>query len=176
GGAHSFYLCQSKILGAVRFLGDGSFVIAPGFQKGVHLFNAKGECVRSWTSEELGLDSDCSGVTDEEEEKLRMDTAFWLGWLNGHRVVDDILPLPQGPGLLVRAAGEDGQLHWTLKVLTPAGVKTYTVPLASQLREDRLHGDVRDGKIVLLLSASATAYKRDPENRPGEIVVAEMPR
>jgi hypothetical protein len=174
--APTFYLCRGNILGAVRFLGDGSFVVAPGFQKGVHLFSAKGERVRSWTSEELGLDSDCSGFTKEEEEKLRIDTAYWLGWLNGHRVVDDILPLPQGPGLLVRAAGEDGLVRWTLKVLAPAGVETYTVPLASHRREDRLHGDVRGGRIVLLLSAAATAYSRDPENRPGEIVVAEMPR
>ncbi len=176
GGAPSLYLCQSKILGAVRFLDDGSFVVAPGFQKGVHLFNAKGERVRSWSSEQLGLDSDCSGFTGEEERKVRTDTAYWLGWLNGHRVVDDVLPLPQGPGLLVRAAGEDGQVRWTLKVLAPEGVETYTVPLASRRREDRLHGDVRGGRIVLLLSATATAYNRDPENRPGEIVVAEMPR
>jgi hypothetical protein len=176
GGAPNFFQCRTVTLGAVRFLGDGSFVIVPGFQKGVHLFNVQGERVRSWTSEELGLDSDCSGVTDEEEQKLRIDTAFWLGWLNGHRVADDVLPLPQGPGLLVRAAGKDGQVHWTLKVLTLQGVETYAVPLVGRRRADRLHGDVRDGRIVFLLSAAGTAYDRAPENRPAEIVVAEMPR
>ena len=175
GGTLTFYQCQVASIGAVRFLADGSFVVVPGFQKGVYLFNAQGDRVRAWTSEQVGLDTDCTGVTDEENRKLRLDPAYHLGWLNAHRILDDVLPLPQGPGLLVRSV-ENGLPSWTLKILTPTRVETYTVPVAGRRPGDRLRGDVRGGKIALLLSASAIGITRDPADLPGEILLAEMPR
>jgi hypothetical protein len=41
---------------------------------------------------------------------------------------------------------------------------------------DRLHGDVRGGRIALLLSASAMSVSRVPASLPAEILLAEMPR
>lgn len=40
---------------------------------------------------------------------------------------------------------------------------------------DRLRGDVRNGKIVLLLSASGFPWSREADNYPAEVVVAEIP-
>jgi hypothetical protein len=174
-GAPNFFKCRSHETGAVRFLGDGSFVIVPGFQKGVHLFAANGERVRSWTSEQLGLDTDCSTLTAEEETQLLRDPGAWQRWLNSHHVVDDILPLPQGPGLLVRSLGRDGQPHWELKVLSRERVTTYSVPVVGRRPLDRLHGDVRDGRIVLLLSASGFSVSPDSADYTGEILLAAVP-
>lgn len=174
-GAKSFYRCEVNELGGVRFLADGSFVIVPGFQKGAHLFAPDGEQRRSWTSEQLGLDSDCSGMSEEEGNQLRIDPAAWQRWLNAHHVVDDILPLPQGPGLLVRSVGEDGRARWELKVLTGNRVRTYAVPVLGRRPGDRLHGDVRGSRIVLLRSASAYILGSDPADHQGEILLAEVP-
>ncbi|MBW8878275.1 MAG: hypothetical protein JF614_25205 [Acidobacteria bacterium] len=174
-GAPHLSRCIFGDLGAVRFLGDGSFVIVPGFQKGVYLFAANGQRIRSWTSEEVGLNTDCSGLSDEEEAKLRMDPATWQRWLSAHHVLDDILPLSEGPGLLVRSVGRDGLARWELKVLAAGRVKTYTVPVVGTRPFDRLHGDVRNGRIVLLLSGSGFPVSMGKADNQGEILLTELP-
>jgi hypothetical protein len=176
-GAPSFFNCRARSLGAVRFLGDSSFVIAPGFQDGILLFGANGQRLRSWTNEQVGLDThkDCSRMSREEETKWRAVDSYWQQWLNRHHVLDDVLPLPQGPGLLVRSWEGDNQAHWTLKVLGPGGIQTYAVPVTGRRPFDRLHGDVRNGRIVLLLSASGLAHSRAQSDLPAEISLMELP-
>jgi hypothetical protein len=175
-GAPNYLHCYAEDIGAVRFLADGSFVIVPGFQDGVNLYDPSGKLVRSWTNAQVGLDTHltCALMTDEEKVKLGGE-AYWGHWLNSHHLVDDILPLPQGPGLLVRSWGPDDQAHWTLKVLLPEGIETYQVPIVGRRPPDRLRGDVRNGKVVLLLSASGFPWSREPDNYPAEVFVAEIP-
>jgi hypothetical protein len=76
---------------------------------------------------------------------------------------------------VVRYWGEDGQVHWLVKVLSGSRVETYRVPITGRRPTDRLRGDVRAGKIAFLLSASGfngPAQHSDPQ---GEVVLAEMP-
>ncbi len=167
------YNCSSLALGAVRFLADGSFLVVPGFQPGAHLFSPAGRPVRAWSDEELTITTDCSGLTKDFRQRLRLLPDVQTAWLNQRRVLDDILPLPEGPGLLVRYQGKDGLIHWDLKVLRTGGVDTYPVPLAGRRPFDRLQGDVRGGKIVLLL-ASFVSPTFAPEHQAAEIVVAEL--
>jgi hypothetical protein len=167
--------CMHIEKGAARFLADGTFAVVPGFQKGAYLFDAKGKQIHRWTSEQLGLDTDCSKVTPEEEQKLDVDAAEIVHWFNSHHIVDDILALPEGPGLLIRSADAAGRVHWELKVLTPSRIVTYAVPLVSDRPSDRLHGDVRDGRIALLLAAGTQYFSTDKEKLAGEIVLAELP-
>jgi hypothetical protein len=177
-GAPNLEICGSaSMLGAVRFLAGGSFIVAPGFQDGIHVFNAGGQRVHTWTNAEVGIDSHtgCSEMFEAEEKKLRMDDAFLERWGKRHRVLDDILPLPQGPGLLVRSWGADGLAHWTLKVLQPEGIKTYAVPAVGRRPFDRLHGDVRNGRIILLLSSSGHPA-RTAADLPAEILLMELPK
>jgi hypothetical protein len=174
-GVPHFAPCRARGLGVARFLDDGSFLVVPGFEKGVLLFNADGRQVRSWKSEEIGLDSDCSGLGEQEKKELWKKPEAWQRWFNRHRTVDDVLSLPQGPGLLVRSWEKDGPVRWQLKVLTPARVETYSIPIEGRRPTDRLRGDVRNGRIALLLSASGftgSAYESDPK---GEVVLAEVP-
>jgi hypothetical protein len=76
---------------------------------------------------------------------------------------------------VVRSWGQDGQVHWLLKVLSGSRVETYSVPITGRRPTDRLRGDVRAGTIAFLLSASGfngPAERSDPQ---GEVVLAEMP-
>jgi hypothetical protein len=176
-GAPNFLYCRSHPIGAVRFLADGSLVIAPGFQNGIHLFDAAGHKIRSWDNEQVGIDTqaDCPKIKNGEEEQKRfVSPSGWQDWLNGHHVVDEILPLPQGPGLLVRSWGEDHQAHWTLKILRPDGIRTYAVPIVGSRPADRLHGDVRNGRIVLLLS-SGMPWSLEPSDLSAELLFMQIP-
>jgi hypothetical protein len=174
-GAPNYFNCGTRLMGAVRFLAGGSFIIAPGFQDGIHLYDAAGREVRTWTNEQVGIDTqaDCRNMSYGEQERFRSE-AGWGPWLNRHHVLDAILPLPQEPGLLVRSWGSDGQAHWTLKVLQAEGIRTYAVPVVSRRPSDRLRGDVRDGRIVLLL-ASGFPRSQDPANFPSEMLVMGLP-
>jgi hypothetical protein len=175
-GAPSYSNCRARPMGAVRFLAEGSFVVAPSFQDGILLFNAEGRRIRSWTNEQVGLDThaDCLKMSRQDEEQFRLNPAFMQRWFNSHKVLDDVLPLPQGPGLLIRSLGTDGQAHWTLEVLKAGGLKSYTVPVSGRRPADRLHGDVRNGKIVLLLG-SGLPWSRDPAEMPAEVFLLESP-
>ena len=175
-GAPNYYACRHHGLGAARFLPDGSFVIAPGFESGVRLFNAEGRQVRSWTGREIGVDTDCSGMSEQDEKDFRLKHEVWHRWLNRHRSVDDILPLPEGPSLLVRSLGEDGRVHWELKVLSGERVTTYVVPIEGARPTDQLHGDVRGDRIALLLSASAFSGKPVDSDPQGEVILLRVPQ
>jgi hypothetical protein len=177
-GAPNLYNCGTYPIGAVRFLADGSFVVAPGFQDGIHLFNAESREIRSWTNAQVGVDTHtlCSQMTEAEEVEFRKEGDFFQRWFNSHHGIDDILPLPQGPGLLVRSWGTDGQAHWMLKVLQPGSIATYAVPVTGSRPFDRLHGDVRNGRIVLLLSNSGYPYPKSPADLPAEVFLMELPK
>ncbi len=176
-GSPNLYNCGTYEVGAVRFLTDGRFVIVPGFQDGVHLFDASGHPLRSWTNEQVGIDSHvgCATMSAAEEKRFRLDDAYLLQWIESHHLIDDILPLAQGPGLLIRSWGPDQRAHWALKALEPGGIKTYTVPVVGRRPYDRLHGDVRNGKIVLLLSNSGDPYSKAPADLTGEVLEMELP-
>jgi hypothetical protein len=164
------FRCAGHGLGAVRFLGDGSFLVVPGYQPGATLFTAAGQRARFWTNEQIGATTDCTAELAELElvpEKI-------VSWFGRQRVVEEILPLPQGLGLVVRFRGADGRTHWDLTVLRQkGGVETYPIPLADDRELGRLKGDVRDGKIVFLL------YEMLPRAgapaRPDELFIAVLP-
>jgi hypothetical protein len=176
-GAPHMANCASYPMNGIRFLPDGSFVVAPGFQDGIHLFNAAGKRVRSWSHEQVGIDSHlgCDTMTKAEEEKFRGDDATIAEYVKSRRLLDDVLPLPEGPGLLVRTWGKDGKPHWTLEVLRPDGIRTYTVPAVGHRVHDRLRGDVRNGRIVLLLSKSGDLLTYGPADLPAEILLMQLP-
>jgi hypothetical protein len=170
----SLLRCYPLDTGSVRFLADGSLLAVPGFQPGAYLFGADGHRLKAWTNQELGIDSGCEGVTQEQNKSFFDSPEARRAWYDRHRIVDDILPLPQGPGLLVRWAGRDGNPRWILKVLQPQGITLYRVPFSGRTPYERLHGDVRQGKIVLLRTLDSLTASAKPETG-GEILVAELP-
>jgi hypothetical protein len=171
--APGFINCHTQQIGAVRFLGDGSVLVVPGFEPGVLLFNADGRLLRTWDSKSLGIDTpDCAGLTTEQSGQFSASYVARYEFLNRYRTVEEILPLPQGPALLVRSVAE-GKVRWELKLLAGARVLTYQVPITGDLPYDRLHGDVRGDRIVLL---RAWYGRRHHEAfHAGRLYLAELP-
>ncbi len=167
--------CAELQLGAARFLPDGSFLVVPGFQPGIHLYSPNAELLHTWQNDAVGLDApDCAGMSPKDEERYRLSFLARFEFINQHRVLDDILPLPQGPGLLIRYLA-DGKVHWVLKVLQPDGTTlTYSLPFTGTVSSDRLRGDVRGDRIVLLRVGYGA--KKGAANPSGHLYVAQLPQ
>lgn len=170
-----FTRCSSFGLGAVRFLTGGTFLAVPGFVPGAHLYSPSGRLLRSWSDEEIGIDTAaaCEALDVESSRARKFDEDLFRTWRDDLRIVDDVLALPGGPGLLVRSVGEDGLPRWQLRVLAAAEVETYSVPVVGERPDDSLHGDVRGDRILLLRYAGRPADNREP--LAGELLVARLP-
>ncbi|MDP9122145.1 MAG: hypothetical protein M3O15_12405 [Acidobacteriota bacterium] len=173
-GAPTFSACGSFEMGAIRFLPGGSFIVVPGIQPGAHLYDAQAKLIRVWDTVSLGLDSDCAGLVGKEAARLAVDFDARVAWLNRRRTLDEILPLPQGPGLVVRTV-VDGRPRWQLKVLTGSGgVTTYAIPIAPESARSHLRGDTHGGKIAFLLTSWPAAMYHF-NHPPPRLVIALVP-
>jgi hypothetical protein len=170
-GATGMLNCGALGLAAVRFLTDGEVVMIPGVQPGVEWFDGGGKPVRGWDTATLGIDTDCSSLTPQLVAKLAANYPLRLDWINLRRTVDSILPLPQGAGVLVRTASKSAT-HWELKILHRDGTWTTSqVPLQGESPFAHLRGDVRAGRLVLLL------YEDRVSSRPkaqGRLITAQL--
>jgi hypothetical protein len=162
--------CGILELGKVRFLQDGSMIVAPGVEPGVFHYGIDGKLLESWQADRLGFDAGC-GLSDDEMNRYSASVKARYPWLNQRRVLDEILPLPEGPGFVVRTRTA-GKTSWQLKLIRgPRDVKTVAIPLSSPSEFAHLRGDVRDGRLVLLL---ADRGEKPPAGYP-RLVVAELP-
>jgi hypothetical protein len=172
-GAKVMDACAGFEIGGVRFLRDGTFVVVPGAQPGLHWFDAQGKLVRVVDTAPLGLDADCAALKWEQVLKLSASFPMQADWVNRRRTLDEILPLPEGPGLVVRSV-QEGHVRWELKVLRPkGGLSSYLIPATPQSDLSHVRGDVRGERIVLLLFA----FKRNGlETETPRLLMAAAPR
>jgi hypothetical protein len=172
-GARNLGACSNFHMGGVRFLADGSFLVVPGVQPGILHYNPEGKLIHTWDSAQVGLDTDCASLSEEQVRRYAVDPIQQAAWVNQRRTLDEILPLPQGPGLVVRSVAQ-GQTRWDLKVLTQrSGILTYQIPARAQSERSHLKGDVRGTKIVLVMSA----YKKDNmSTEVPRLLMVEMPK
>jgi hypothetical protein len=169
----SLFYCMSLGMGAVRFLVDGSYLVVPGFQDGVFLYSAGGALLHRWDNAAVGLDApDCASMDLAQAQLFAGSYPARFEFLNRYRVLDEILPLAEGPGLLIRSVA-DGAVHWTLNVLHGDQVTSYPVPITGSVPFDRLRGDVRGNRIVFLRTWHG--FGANPTFRPGRLYVAEIP-
>lgn len=169
-GAKPMADCISLALGGVRFLADGSFVVVPGAEPGVFWYSAEGQLVRTWESRALGLEDECEPVLGATR-KLAISPEARSRWLNERRFVDEILPLEEGPGLLIRQV-EDGITRWSLTVLDKAGGvdRRGWLPVQSTGRWAHLQGDVLGNRVVFLVAE----YGRDEPWATPRLIFGEL--
>jgi hypothetical protein len=152
-GSDTVARCIAHQLGAVRFLGGGSFVVVPGVEPGVFWYAADGRLARAWQTDDLAIDAGCPFDERQSAEMAARPEPRWAWW-NQHELVDDVVPLPNGPGLLVRR--HVGRVtSWDLVVLQRDGRPAHAaVPVSSPSGLTYARGDVRGDRVVILLHES----------------------
>lgn len=169
-GARPMDACGSFNLGKARFLQDGSFLILPGVEPGLYQYSDAGKLMRTWQTEELGVDAEC-GLSDKEMHHLSEDLTARAEWVNQRRTVDEILPLPEGPGLILRRTS-DTATTWQLKVQgIDREVKVVDLPFSGPSPHWHLRADLRGQRIVFLL----LEYVAEPGS-PSRLVVTSLPQ
>ncbi len=173
-GALAMNRCFIIPLGAVRFLANGMLAVVPGVQPGVHLYDPQGKLVRTWDTASLGIDADCASLSEEQYLRFAARAADRHAWVNQRQTVDALLPLEQGPGLVVRRVG-GGRTRWVLELLRDDGtVATYGIPIEGGSELFHLKGDVRSGRIVLLLYEETLRGSGKERSAP-RLFVAQLP-
>lgn len=167
-GAAPMAACWFHELGSLRFLDDGSLVVVPGVEPGVFWYRPSGELLRAWDSGSLGMaEEPCTRANPG----MAADPELRVPWLNARRVVDDVLPHPEGAALVLREH-QDGVTTWDLVVLRRDGsTVVHDLPLRSTSGWGRVRGDARQRRLALLLSEHG---KERPAGRP-RLVVVELP-
>ncbi len=149
-GGKDMARCSIFETGAIRFMTDGSLVVVPGVEPGIYRYSPSGKLMQTWDTEPLGIVDNCS-IDDDELHLLARDFARRNEWFASRILLDDILPLPSGPGLLLRRV-ENGVTKWDLVVLRYGKGKPERIPVPLMMPTPRAHvrGDVRGNRIVLL--------------------------
>lgn len=134
----------------VRFLSDGSFLFVPGVMAGVYWYDRDEHLLRAWNSEALGLD-----VVERSDpaaaRRAASNRGAMLALRNGLRLVDEILPLPEGPAVVVRQARKDDVL-WTMHLLRRDGsVTSMALPMHTSSPNWILSGDAQGRRVILIL-------------------------
>jgi hypothetical protein len=166
-------LRQDAALGSIRILPQGGVLVAPNFLPGVLSFSDSGSFRQRWSDEDLwGGEVRAKGEGPEEkgwqegnfgEEELRR-------FLASRRTIDAILPLPEGPAIVVRESKDD-EARYRLGVLGPK-VRWYDIPVGNLSAMARLRGDTdKNGRIVLV----GVERGRTAPVSQSEILVLELP-
>lgn len=149
--------CAGFPVATVRFLNDGSFLIVPGAEPGIYLYDAQGRLQRNFDSEGLNLLSQCRMSRDEQALASSQPEARQR-WINRHRIVDDVVELPSGPALLIRSREAD-VTRWEL---TPLGKgEARRLPVTSPSPWAHLSADARNGGWLAILIADAAPNRDD---------------
>ena len=165
--------------GGARFLRDGSLLVIPGVEDGVFLFDAQGKLQRTWEADQVGLDVGCGPAADpQNHSRFARDWRLrHVGFLNQRRILDEILDLPQGPGLVVRTVAA-GTTRWQLRTLPLHGgpATVYDLPVTSPSPFSHLRGDVADTPPhpIALLLLEYRDLTQVPAVTP-KVIVTEVP-
>jgi len=150
-GVADFLGCSVLEISAVRFLGDGSFIVSPGFEDSVYRYSSEGLLQQVWPSTTLGVDEGC-GLDQAGMTELATDPRKRSEVVNTLVVVDEIFPFGDSAVLLVREFDGE-QVVWSLRYLLAGGESIRApFPLTSKSPYSRIRGDLRGKQLVLLKS------------------------
>lgn len=170
-GAQSMQDCALVDLSQVRFLADGGFLVVPGVDPGIFLYDERSLLTRAWDTARLGIDTGCP-PHPEQQPSLGADPAARTRFLSSRRVVDEILDLPDGPALLVRRADGDG-IAWDLVQLDAESerVDTRPFPIRGYGSGDRIKADVLRDRLAVLIAGEIGSGSEE-----ARVVVLELVR
>ncbi len=116
-GARDTDACGT-MLGKVRFL-TGGFVVVPGGEPGIFVYDSSGKLTRTWQAETVGFDAGCP-ITEQEMYLYSADVHARYRWLNQRRVVDELLSFAGGIGFVIRSRSQ-GLTRWEAQSVVGGG-------------------------------------------------------
>ena len=136
--------------GAARFFSDGSYVIVPGVEPGAFLYDSAGRLLYTWQTDGLGFLDRC----DLKEDDVLLYSAnpeARAQWLARRVLIDDVLPFPEGPALILREV-KSGVTGWSILLLRRgAPAARIALPLTSPSDVAHLKADLRGNRIAFLI-------------------------
>jgi hypothetical protein len=173
-GVPTMNRCLGTQLAATRFLADGSLLVLPGVQPGLSLYDRQGKLLRTWDTAAMGIDADCPGLSEAAGARLARNGRERQLWLNQRRGVDAVVPLPEGPGLVVRRV-EKNRTLWDLKLIRRGGPPaSVAVPIEGPTEFYVLAGDARAGTIVFLLREKVFRGGARTQPAPPHLIIASL--
>lgn len=169
--AHILGDCGFNGVSAARYLRDGSFILIPGVEPGIFHYDSGGKLLYTWQSERFGFLDRCD-LSQQERELYARDPEARYQWLNHHRIVNDILPLPEGPALLLREVHGDSTT-WSLLILrrnrSPSKVALpFTAPSDVAIAK----ADIRGNRIAFLIRTYGE-WRHGWTPQPTRLIIAE---
>jgi hypothetical protein len=163
--------CRVMHMGAVRFLPDGSVVVVPGVEPGAYLFDSAGRLKRTWPTH--GLFTDECKLGPAEVDVYHRNLKARDVWLNAHSIVDDLLPLDTGAGVLVRTVS-GGVTRWAMVVLGVDGsISSSQLPITSPSTRTHIRVDRRGDALAFLLTENFD-FRNERPSAPSRIVLATL--
>lgn len=157
--------------GAARFFDDGTFVIVPGVEPGVFLYDSKGKLQYTWDTAGLGIVDECD-MPQEQRLLLMRDPEARYHWLSRRKIVDDVLPFRDGPALLVREV-RGGVTHWRMVLLRRNAVPfQLDLPFSASSDVASLKADVRGNEIAFLIRTYGQ-WRKNYKATPARLILAE---
>ena len=144
----------------------------PGTEPGVYLVKRDGTLLRTWQSSELGIDADCQ-VSEEEHRAIRFGDLPRWAWRNRHRVVNAILPLPEGPAFIVRYRQREAT-YWDLVRTGDREITRCRLPFRSTSERTQLAADLQGERVVFLISTPGAPEDRGPASE-AKLIFARLP-
>jgi hypothetical protein len=166
----AFRNCDVIFAGAVRFFPDGRFAVASSVEPGVALYDLQRRLIRTWGTDGLGYEDHCT-ITEEQSHVFGADYPGRVRWINRRQLLDELLPLTEGPLLIIRTP-RPGGTAWRA-VLLPFDGKPIpiAIPITSSSPYAHLKADLRGSRIVFVMSDQVP---EDSPRQAGHLIVARI--
>ena len=154
-GAEPLDRCHFLNTGSVRFLRDGTLLVVPAVEQGMYLYERSGKLLKTWDTQPIGFHDRCD-LSEEQFNTFAMQPAPKWNWLNGRTILDEVIPLAGGAGMIVRQFS-NGAMYWSLLLVKDGKVVSRTrLPLTAH-DQAFVRADIRGKQIAMLIVEYATS-------------------
>lgn len=160
--------CAGFGIGVVRFLRDGSFIVVPGAEPDIYLYDRNARLQRKWPTVPLGIEAPCDMPYDKRVA-MYVSPIGRQEWVNRRTIIDEILDTPDGPAAITRKTS-GGKTTWDLVLLAGPSPVVIPLPFTSPSKWAHLTADARNGRIAFLIFDRLLA-KHD-NGAPPRLIVA----
>lgn len=171
GKAIEMARCHVLELGGLRFLSGGRYVVVPGVQPGILMYDPQGRLLHAWGTTSIGMADDCD-LDDADADAVAADLRTRIDWWQRHTVLDDVVPWGDWFALVLRTPTRSGA-RWHLVPFDESGPQAaLPLPVDAATPGIHLRADARRGRLALLLLDYEEQAGR-PRHAPRLVVVGK---